>query len=116
MTAFDVSLSDLASLRSVDPLHADRTVIAAGAPVPATTFALSVGTYLNEARAREEQSKLSAGTNFTASVSTVQEDNVSMYRVMMGEFPTRGAAERAASDLISRGLVDEARVITRRVR
>jgi hypothetical protein len=89
---------------------------AATPPVPATTFALSVGTYLNEARAREEQSKLSAGTNFTASVSTVQEDNVSMYRVMMGEFPTRGAAERAASDLISRGLVDEARVITRRVR
>ena len=80
-------------------------------PPPGTTFVLAVGTYLYEARAQEEQIRLSSSTSWQARVATVQEDNVAMFRVTMGDFPTRSEAERVASDLISRGLVDEARII-----
>jgi hypothetical protein len=86
---------------------AEPAAPAAGAP----TFSLGVGTYLNEARARAEQARLTENTPYPARVATVQDDGVAMYHVTMGSFPTRAAAERAASDLISRGLVDEARVI-----
>jgi type II secretory pathway predicted ATPase ExeA len=83
----------------------------AAPPAGAPTFSLGVGTYLNEARARAEQARLTENTPYPARVATVQDDGVAMYHVTMGSFTTRVAAERAASDLISRGLVDEARVL-----
>jgi type II secretory pathway predicted ATPase ExeA len=85
------------------------------APPPATasttSYTVAVGTYLNEARAIEEQAKLGESSPLGARIATIEEGSVPMFRVLMGSFPTRGAAERAASELISRGLVDEARVV-----
>jgi cell division septation protein DedD len=79
-------------------------------PAPAKQYGIAVGTYLNEDRAREEQQKLTASAGMTVRVVTVTEDNVAMYRILLGTFDDRSSAERAASNLIQQGLVDEARV------
>jgi cell division protein FtsN len=77
----------------------------------AQRFGVAVGTYLNEERADQERVKLVASTSLPARVVTVTEDDVAMYRLVMGAFESRQSAERMASSLIERGLVDEARVV-----
>ncbi|MBI5709000.1 MAG: AAA family ATPase [Candidatus Eisenbacteria bacterium] len=84
------------------------------AAVPVRLFALSVGTYLDERRAEAERVRLAGVTQLPGRLLTVHQDSVAMYAVVMGAFPSRDAAERTASDLIGRGLVDEARVVPRR--
>ncbi len=74
-------------------------------------FGIAVGTYLNEDLAMAERTSLTESTRLPSRVVTVAEDSVSMYRVVMGSFENRVSAERTASDLIRRGLVNEARVI-----
>ena len=70
-----------------------------------------VGTYLNEERAGQEREKLVASTQLPAQLLTVTENDVALFRLVMGSFVSRLQAERMASSLIERGLVDEARVI-----
>ena len=77
----------------------------------APAFDVAVGTYLNESRALAERTRLSENSTFPSRVVTVADDTSSVYRVVVGPFSDRTAAERAASDLIQRGLVTEARVI-----
>jgi cell division protein FtsN len=79
--------------------------------VASDLFGIAVGTYLNEAHAIAERTSLTESTRLPSRVVTVAEDSVSMYRVVMGSFENRVSAERTASDLIRRGLVNEARVI-----
>jgi hypothetical protein len=74
-------------------------------------FGIAVGTYLDEGRANTERTNLTESTRLPAQVVTVAEDSVSMYRVVMGSFENRISAERTASDLVRRGLVNEARVV-----
>ncbi|MBI1796750.1 MAG: AAA family ATPase [Candidatus Eisenbacteria bacterium] len=74
-------------------------------------FGIAVGTYLNPERANSERTSLSESTQLPARVVTAAEDSVATYRVVIGSFADRVAAERAASDLIRRGLVNEARVV-----
>ncbi|HKQ57828.1 MAG TPA: SPOR domain-containing protein, partial [Candidatus Eisenbacteria bacterium] len=76
-----------------------------------SSYDVAVGTYLNEARALAERTRLSENTTFPSRVVTVAEDTNSVYRVVVGPFGDRTAAERAASDLVQRGLVNEARVV-----
>jgi len=76
-----------------------------------SVFAIAVGTYLDASRAKSELTSLTESTRLPAQVVTVAEDSVSMYRVVMGSFENRATAERTASDLVRRGLVDEARVV-----
>src|SRR5262249_15418272 len=77
----------------------------------APTFDVAVGTYLNEARALAERTRLSENIAFPSRVVTAAEDTIPVYRVVVGPFGDRVAAERAASDLVQRGLVTEARVV-----
>jgi cell division septation protein DedD len=77
----------------------------------APSFDVAVGTYLNEARALAERTRLTESSTFPSRVVTLAEDNGSMYRVVVGPFADRITAERAASDLVQRGLVNEARVV-----
>ena len=81
-------------------------------PAPRTTFGIAVATYLSEERAAAEREKLAASSGLSARVLTVTEDGSEVYRVVLGSFADRSAAERGASDLIRKGLVDEARVIS----
>lgn len=78
---------------------------------PAQSFGIAVGTYLNEGRANAERTRLGESTKLDTRVVTVAEDTVSMYRVVVGTYGDRTSAERAASDLVQRGLVLEARVV-----
>jgi type II secretory pathway predicted ATPase ExeA len=84
---------------------------ATASPVSLPSYGIAVGTYLNEGRANAERTRLGENTQLVARVVTVAEDTVSMYRVVVGSFGDRISAERAASDLVQRGLVTEARVI-----
>jgi cell division septation protein DedD len=74
-------------------------------------FGIAVGTYLEEDRAKEEGVKLTASTKLPARVETVTENESTMYRLVLGSFESRKQAEKTASTLIERGLVDEARVV-----
>ena len=80
---------------------------------PTQTFGVAVASFLDEARAEAERGRLSALTQLGAQVRTVVADSVAKYELVLGSFTSQSAAERAASDLITRGLVDEARVVAK---
>ena len=86
-------------------------VAAPSAPGGPSAFGIAIGTYLNEARAIAERVRIGESAKLESRVLTVSEDTVSMYRVVVGSFTDRVSAERAASDLVQRGLVLEARVV-----
>jgi cell division protein FtsN len=80
-------------------------------PAPAATpYGIVVGTYLNETRANEEATKLKGTTSLDAKIESFDDGGVPSYRVVLGSFPNRKAAEKKANDLIGQDLVYEARV------
>lgn len=83
-------------------------------PVGTRRYGLSIGTFLSEERATTERARVAAATTFGARIVPVRQDQdtVPSYAVIIGSFESRDAAERAASDLIQRGIVDEARVVS----
>ena len=76
-----------------------------------STFGIAVATYLNPDRAETEKAKLAASTGMSVSVLEASEGGTSVYHLVLGGFDTRTSAEDAASDLIRRGLVEEARIV-----
>lgn len=82
----------------------------AAAPPPADTrrYGLIVGEFMDEARANEVKDQLAGSTSLPGRVVSV--DNGNAFRVILGAFEGRAAAEKAASDLSGKGLVNEARV------
>jgi hypothetical protein len=84
-------------------------------PRPAVTrqFSIVVGSFLDRSRAEAELARVTSAGGLAGRLAPVPQEGVTMYAVVIGSFPSRGAAERTASDLISRGLVDEARIIAR---
>ncbi|HEY2956259.1 MAG TPA: AAA family ATPase [Candidatus Eisenbacteria bacterium] len=77
---------------------------------PRGDFVLVVGTYPTEDQAEQARAKLAAATQLPTQVLMVPENDASMFRVYVGAFDDRHAAEQMASSLIERGLVEEARV------
>ena len=75
-------------------------------------YCVAVATFLDQARAEVERSRLEASTKMSGRVQSVVADSVSKFELVLGSFTSQDAAERAASDLIARGLVDEARVVS----
>jgi hypothetical protein len=82
--------------------------------VSASTWSLVVGTFLDESRAKDESQRLGTSTGLPSRVRTVSESGSVMYQVALGTFSDRAAAEKAAGDLVGKGLVSEARVVARR--
>jgi type II secretory pathway predicted ATPase ExeA len=80
-------------------------------PAAQALFGVVVGTFLEEERANEEAAKLTS-TNLPTHVVSVTENEATVYRLVLGSFGTRKEAEKTASSLIERGLVDEARVVS----
>jgi cell division septation protein DedD len=76
--------------------------------VAKTLFGVAVGTYLAEDRANAEKTRLAAATKLPGRVIASKDGDFS---VVLGAFAERANAERMAGDLITRGLVDEARVV-----
>jgi len=75
---------------------------------PKATYGISVASFLAEGRANSELARLTAATGVSGRVVTTPEGD---YRVVLGSYPDRNAAENAAGDLIGSGKVDEARVV-----
>ena len=80
-------------------------------PTGLPSFGIVVGTYLNEERAHAERARLSGSTKLISRVIPVAEDTVPMYRVVVGSFGDRASAERAASDLVQKGVVSGVSVV-----
>jgi hypothetical protein len=76
---------------------------------------VTVGTFLDRNRAETELARVVGASGLPGRLSEVHQGGVVMHAVVIGEFPSRGAAERQASDLIERGIVDEARIISRTI-
>jgi len=77
--------------------------------VPKTLFGIAVGSYLVEGRANTEKARLSGTTGLPGRVVASTDGEFS---VVLGAFEVRSNAENTAGDLIAKGLVEEARVMT----
>src|SRR5262249_32915081 len=82
---------------------------APAAAEPKNLFGVSVATYLVEGRANTEKARLMGLTGLPARVVASKDGDFS---VVLGAFTGRANAETAADDLINRGVVEEARVVT----
>lgn len=83
----------------------------AAPPPEPTRYGIAVGTFMTQDRATQEQTKLAGSTGLAGSVSEVTQDNVTQYRVVIGDFTDRKEAEKKANELIVAASVREARVI-----
>src|SRR5262245_15197814 len=81
---------------------------AAAPPPPQKKYGLIVGEYIDEAKANEVKDQLTASTSLPGRVVSV--DNGNAFRVILGSFDGRAAAEKAAGDLSGKGLVSQAQV------
>jgi hypothetical protein len=74
-------------------------------------FGLEVASFIVRERAQAERKRLTAaGRN--ARIVTGWDNGAAAYRVVVGPFPTAADAERAADQMLERGLVNQARVVT----
>ncbi|MEO5989866.1 MAG: AAA family ATPase [Candidatus Eisenbacteria bacterium] len=75
------------------------------------TYALAVGTYMDEERAKSERDRMSANTGLSARLIPYHDSGVTMYRLVLGSWSSRSAAEIRASQLVQASQVNEARVL-----
>jgi hypothetical protein len=66
-----------------------------------------------EDRANSERDKLSASTGLAGKVVPIDDGGTTMYRVILGKWSSRSAAEARATALIDSSLVHEAKVVAR---
>lgn len=80
-------------------------------PPPPEHFGIDVGTFLSEDRANAEVAKLQGSTGLPVQVQPVTQDGVTSFRVVLGDFTSRGTADEKATELIVARSVREAKVI-----
>ena len=98
--------------------HAPPVALAPAAAAEATPavvaatprFTLEVATFIFEDRAQAERDRLAAAGH-EVSVRSEGQDSSRVYRVLLGRFASRAAANRAAEPLLSAGTVQQARVV-----
>lgn len=99
---------------SVKPAETATSAAATSAAAPAkpavakARYGVSVGTFLAEDRAKSESDRLAAATGMAGRVIAGSDGD---FRVVLGSYPDRASAEKAAGKLIGGGKVDEARVV-----
>ena len=96
-------------------LTAKPTAAAPAAPVTTREFGIVVGTFLDRARAQSEIARIGGASGLTGRLAEVQREGATMFAVIIGAYPDRASADRNAAELVSRGTVDEARIISRTV-
>lgn len=104
------------------PAATPKTIpIAKPAAAPAVTrvttqeFGIVVGSYLDRSRAQSEIARIGGASGLTGRLVQMRREGATMYAVIIGAFPDRATADRKAGELVSRGTVDEARIISRAV-
>lgn len=100
--------SPAASSASKSPSGSGAAPAAAAPPAETRKYGLIVGEFIDEARANEVKDQLTSSTSLPGRVISV--DNGNAFRVILGSFDGRAAAEKAAGELSSKGQVSEARV------
>ena len=85
------------------------TTIAAPA---STRYGINVGTFRSDERATTERARLASITGLPTRTVSVNENGVTLFRVVIGSFENHGDAEKASEDLIQRSLVPEAFVVS----
>ena len=74
-------------------------------------FGISVGSYLDRDRARAERDLLSARTGLPGQVIPFSSSGTTMFRIVLGRYPSNAAATRAASEFVETYGVDEAQPV-----
>jgi len=92
----------------VVPKAAPKPVVAPKPAAPKALYGVSVASFLAESRAQSELARLSAGTGVSGRVVATADGD---FKVVLGSYPDRRAAEDAAGRMIESGKVDEARVV-----
>jgi type II secretory pathway predicted ATPase ExeA len=113
----ETTLAAPAPVTAPPPIATAKPVVTP--PIAAATvqeFGLSVGTYLDRARAESELARIGGASGLTGRITDLRKEGTTMYAVIIGAFPDRDTAERKAGELVSSGVVDEARVLSRTVR
>jgi len=77
----------------------------------ASTYGVGVAEYLDADRANVERDRLASLSHLPATVVSYQDAGTTMYRVVLGRYPSSGAADKAATDIMSRLGVGEARPV-----
>jgi Flp pilus assembly protein TadG len=80
---------------------------------PTDGVGIAVGEYMMEDRANAEKDKLSATTGLAGKVVPINDGGTTMYRVILGKWSSRAAAEARAAALIDSSVVHEAKVVAR---
>ena len=93
------------------PASESSATSAADAGSEASHYGVGVAAFLDADRARTEKDRLSHDTTLPGMVLPFRESGTTMYRVVLGRWSTEADAERAASALMERGLINEARVV-----
>ena len=114
----ETSLAAPAKVMAPPPRAVAKPAVIPAPAAPMTTleFSLTVGSYLDRARAESELARIGGASGLTGRISELSREGTTMYSVIIGAFPDRVTAERKAGELVSSGAVDEARVISRTVR
>jgi hypothetical protein len=76
-------------------------------------FGISVASFMFEDKANESRDALGTSTGLPAVVLPMNEGGTTMYHVVIGSFPTRTAAEKKATELLSSAAIHEAQVVSR---
>jgi len=86
---------------------------AAPKATPTDGLGIAVGEYMMEDRANTEKDRLAASTGLVGKVVPINDGGTTMYRVILGKWSSRAAAEARATSLIDSSLVHEAKVVAR---
>jgi type II secretory pathway predicted ATPase ExeA len=116
--ATGINLATPAPVMTPVPKKIAKPMTASSPAEPMTTqkFSLSVGAYLDRARAEVELARISGASGLTGRITEVVDEGTLMYAVIIGAFPDRDSAERKAGEIVSNGIVDEATVLPRTAR
>jgi cytoskeletal protein RodZ len=101
-----------ASPRPAPPSATAAKPKATPAPAAPRAYAIVVGTYMFEDKAKENLDQVAASSGMTGRVVPADEGGTTVYQVVLGDFSSRSAAETKAAELLGSG-AREARVITR---
>jgi cell division protein FtsN len=82
-----------------------------GAAASGGPYGLAVATYLFEDRAASEKDRLASATGLSARVVTRTEGGATVYRLILGSFDSRSAAQRKAEELTGQNVVSQASVV-----
>jgi len=85
---------------------------APAAPVVRLRRGIETGSYLNPERAESERTLLAETTGLPVQVIEGAEDGAAVYRVVVGSFGSRRKASAALNELVGRGLVEQAKIIS----